>query len=137
MQEKNLKKQGSYPYFQIVNGELIPFLDEMLLELSENKLRVEKVKSILSDALLRVPYEHNPEWYSKLCKLYPDTRRRGRIKKKPRTVIKRANIISVLKSMIYKGETWSKYADYLLGIAKNKKDMTDKYNKIIKFNNQF
>ena len=116
-----------------VEPELKPFLDEMLLELSENRLEVCLVPNRDPDKperMLRAAVSQNPEWYRELCRLYPDTRPPGKYKKKPRTIIKRRAVTRILSVMVSKGYSVSKYAEYLRDVAHSRIDIKP-------WNNQF
>jgi len=100
----------------IIQDDLISFLDEMLLELYENRLDVCLIPYGEDGKCYRVAHSQNPVWYQELCSLYPD----NRPPRKPRTIIKRQHIIKVLGVMINKKRSRSIYADFLTNIAKDR-----------------
>lgn len=115
--ERLKKLKGNSVYFQYVPGELIPWLDQMLMDLTENPGLSEKITSpVTGEWGIRVAVSKTPEWYQKLCLLYP--RRGGKPRKKPRTNIKRRNILSTLNCMINYGFHYSRYGTYLIEIAR-------------------
>jgi hypothetical protein len=114
--------------YSIIDESLIPFLDEMLLEMSENKLVVTSAPHPdpdKSDRIIRVLTSTNPVWYQELCSLYPDSRPEGANKKKPRTIIKRKSIIRILKALMKNKKSISKYAEFLIDIAKSRQEMCE------------
>lgn len=108
-----------------VPSELVPYLDMMIQDLEENRLEVCLVPNkddgkAQDGRMLRAVCGTSPKWYSDLCSLYP--REEKRPKKKPRTIIKRWNVLRVLRVMRDRMETCSKYADYLIKVAEEYQD---------------
>lgn len=131
----------------IIGDELIPIMDEMLMDLSTNKLEVCLIPSQIEDCakdggMIRVAYNQNVDWYRKLCECYSCTRYKKRNPRKDYTKIKRANIIYILSTLIKNGKSRSKYAEDLRDIAIEIKDMYDKLEnndeeEMIPWKNQF
>lgn len=135
----NIHKMNEY--FIKINSQLIPYFNEMLMELYECKLEVclipSEIESVRKDGgMIRVAYSKNPEWYSELCSLYI---RKSNKKKKFRTIIKRKNIINILINIIKNKYSNSKYAEYLFNIAKDRKKTENDYliNNLQPWENQF
>lgn len=129
------------PYFIKVDEELIPYIGDMLTELWECQLNVCLIPSTDEQTkedggMIRVAISKNPEWYSELCSSHI---RKSKKKKKFRTIIKRRNILEILEHMINSGFTKSKYGQYLLSIAENKKQTLDNFieQEFEPWNNQF
>ena len=70
-------------------------LCHMLDELQSMKLEVCKVRT--DSGYVRVPVCSNPDWYSRFCNQYMKPRKRH---PRPRTVIRRANMIRSMKLAI-------------------------------------
>ena len=90
----------------------------MLMELEANRLEVILVPSRVPECAadggkIRVPVSQNVEWYRELCSHYPVPSSR----KKPRTTVKRQEVIRVLSRLKSEKETKSKYKDYLEEVA--------------------
>jgi len=129
------------PYFIKIDETLIPYLGDMLTELCECKLEVCLIPSQNDSTredggMIRVCIGKNPEWYSNLCSSYI---RKSKKIKKQRTIIKRKNVIELLEHMIRNGYSKSKYCDYLVKIATDKKQVEDQYtlNQFEPWNDQF
>jgi hypothetical protein len=69
--------------------------ESLLDELLSRRLEVVKIPS--GDGYIRVPIITNPEWYSKICKRFLNSRKRY---PKPRTIIRRCNMIAALNNII-------------------------------------
>ena len=128
----------------VIPENLIPLLDEMLYELSTEKLEVQLVPGNDPDKtkdgrFIRAAISKNPQWYSELCENYPCTRIKKRNDRKDGTKIKRKYIFEVLERMIRNKTSNSVYASDLLEIAKNRKEMYDDLSKYenIPWNDQF
>ena len=108
----------------IVEEGLVEPLKDLLAELRRNKLKVERVKSEKNGGWFRSATAKNPVWYSELCSMYPVVvePRGGWVKKKPRTIIKRQAILGLLERLIRRRRSTSKYAEYLLDVARERRD---------------
>lgn len=114
-----------------INEDLIPLIDEMLMELSTEKLEVCLVPGNVSEAvddgkMIRVAVSQNPKWYRDLCESYPCTRYKKRSDRKDYTKIKRQGVILVLENMIKNKKSKSMYAQFLLDYAKDRKKLYDR-----------
>lgn len=114
-----------------IRKELIPLLDEMLMELSTERLDVCLVPGSNPDAvkdgkMIRAAISQNPKWYKDLCQAYPCTRFKSRGDRKDYTKIKRQYILLVLERMISNKKSKSVYASFLLGIAEERKELYDR-----------
>jgi hypothetical protein len=101
--------------------ELKEYYQQVLDDLESNCLYVELFPSRIKEqairgAKIRVVTSMNTEWYRKLCKKYLSNRKKQR--NKIDTRIKRANIISTLKTLIKGGRTNSYLINDLTNIAK-------------------
>lgn len=104
-----------------VGEELVPYIEEMLLELSEFRLGVCLVPNQdpdKTDRMLRAAVSQNPQWYRDLCNAYPCTRSKARGERKDYTKIKRQYILLVLERLVRLKKSTSKYAEYLIDQAK-------------------
>ena len=102
------------------NWPLTEVYDYMWMELEANKLEVILVPSQIPDCAkdggkIRVAVSQNVEWYRELCSDYPVPSKRN----KPRTTVKRQEVIRVLARLASGKKTRSKYKDYLEGVALN------------------
>ncbi len=94
-------------------------LQEMLWNLEAHRLEVQLAPSKRRDRrdhdMIRVVCDHGPKWYRRLCSNHTSSRaiRRG----KHDTRIKRANVLSVLRTLVTRGKSSSKYAGEILAIA--------------------
>lgn len=117
---------------------IIPYLDEMLLEMDECRLEVCLIPSRKDpDGKIRAATGQNPLWYQTLCAIYP---RPGRTKAEIRTIIKRRYTIKVLERMISGKHSTSKYAEYLVGVARDRQEFYDSLEKQdmnVPWDNQF
>jgi hypothetical protein len=93
----------------------------MYIDLLSNYLCVEKVPSKIPECskdggcILQV-ISKNPEWYQDFCHYYPRiTQYKGRVyyRKNARTIIKRKNVLSVLKILSEGRVSKSKYVEHL------------------------
>jgi hypothetical protein len=97
-------------------------LEEMLNELESHMLVTILAPSKRRDRQehdqIRVNMDENPRWYRKLCANHPSSRevRRGKFD----TRIKRANVLSTLRTLVKRGHSPSKYVDELTRIAKQR-----------------
>lgn len=126
----------------VVPEHLIPMLEEMLYELSENRLEVclipGKIESAVNDGkLIRVAHSTNVKWYQDLCADYPCTRNKKRNNRKDYTKIKRIYIYKVLRWMINNKKSESRYADFLLTIAEERYKSFEQYSADVAWDNQF
>ena len=126
-----------------INENLIPFIKEMLYELEENRLKVclvpsEDEQCAKDGGMIRAATSINPVWYQELCAMYPPMnwkKGNGFNKKKKRTILKRYNILQILRRMIKYKKSKSMHAEYLLDIAKDRKESYE--DSFIPWNNQF
>lgn len=100
--------------------ELKEYYQQVLDDLESNCLYVELFPSRIKEqairgAKIRVVTSMNTEWYRKLCKKYLSNRKKQR--NKIDTKIKRANVISTLRTLIKKGESNSYLVNDLTKIA--------------------
>ena len=61
----------------VIDQSLVPIIDEMYMELSENRLQVQLVPGDIDSAvndgkMIRVAVSKNPEWYQEMCITLPD-----------------------------------------------------------------
>lgn len=75
---------------------------------------------------IRVAFEQNPDWYRKLCLVYPSKRKSQ--KRKFDTAIKRAAIIRMLESLKSGKPVKSKYIKDLKQIAQNMQEEDENLN---------
>lgn len=124
-----------------IDDELIPFLDEMYMDLSTHKLEVCLIPYDRDGRCVRAAHSQNVDWYQKLCEHYPCTRQKKRNPRKDGTVLKRRNVMHVLEGMIRRKTSRSKYALDLLQIAEDTKKLYDELQaeeeKEIPWDNQF
>lgn len=111
-----------------VPEKLIPILDEMLMELTENRLEVclipsKKPETAADGGMIRAVCSKNPDWYRDLCLRYPCNRSKKRNVRKDHTRIKRACILGLLERMIKNRKTRSMYAEDLLEVAEQRYQM--------------
>lgn len=116
----------------MITQDLIPILEEMLYELSTNRLETCLVPSRIesyrdSGGMIRVSTSNNPKWYKDLCDLFPDSRPKGRNKKKPRTIVKRKHILKLLDCLIRNHKSPSKYAHHIIDEAKRRNEFYDEH----------
>jgi len=109
-------------------SDLIPQLDEMLFELQTNELQVclvpgDNLDAVKDGKMVRAAVGTNPGWCQELCLLNPCTRIKSRTTRKDHTKVKRQYIIKVLEIMIKNQRSRSAYAEYLLGIAADRRDI--------------
>jgi len=95
----------------------------MLAELAECRLEVclvpSKIPECASDGgMIRAVCSINPIWYSELASQHPKANQR--VRKKPQTSIRRGSVISTIKCMIKNKKSKSKYAEFLLDVAKSR-----------------
>lgn len=98
--------------------ELRMGLEFALAELEGNRLEVILVPSrvyVNEGGCIRVAISKNARWYREFCADYPSGRNRRKAGSDTR--IKRANIVSVLNTLINRGDSRSAYAPHLLKIA--------------------
>lgn len=117
-----------------IDDELIPILDEMYMDLSINKLEVCLVPGTHSDQdrQIRTLCNQNPYWYKKFCEDHPCTRIKKRTERKDHTRIKRKNTLEILDRMIRNKQSSSKYAEYLIDIAKDMLETYKEYEALMK-----
>lgn len=131
-----------------INDNLIPVLDEMLYELSEQRLEVclipsQKPEIADNGGMIRAVTGQNPLWYKELCEAYPCTRIKKRNPRRDGTRIKRPDTLNILKWMIKNKKSRSLYAPFIKDVAEGrlesyeqwKKEEDAKYN--VPFDNQF
>lgn len=111
-----------------VPDDLALYLDMMIQDMEENRLEVCLVPSrddscAQDGGMIRAACGVNPKWYSDLCRMYPRAGTEHR--KHPRTIIKRRNVLCTLRTMRDKGRTCSKYAEYLIKVAEEYRDLFD------------
>jgi hypothetical protein len=116
----------------VIDSALVPLLDEMFYELSEERLEVGLVpgnnpEKVDNGRMIRVAISVNPDWYQELCAMYPGSRTKHRPPHRKDTKIKRQYIMIVLERMIRNRRSNSKYAEYLLDYAKDRKGSLDSY----------
>lgn len=121
---------------------LVPLLDEMLYEMTEQRLEVCLVPDHNGNEykMIRVACNRNPDWYREFCQRYPCTRRKKRTKRKDYTRINRKRTLKILEHMIRKRTSKSIYAEDLLQIAKDRYELYEQYKEEFEFkpwNNQF
>jgi hypothetical protein len=118
--------------------DLITYLDGMLFDMDKCRLEVCLIPSRRDpDGKIRAASGQNSLWYQTLCAAYP---RPGCTKAKIRTIIKRQYIIKVLERMISRKRSRSKYAEYLLDVARDRREFYDsleKQDEDVLWNNQF
>jgi len=110
-------------YFEIAD-DLLPFLRDMRRELDTQRLEVELTPAAEGEGSIRQASSYNPEWYSRLCTLYPAPLRqqRTRFRKKPRTKIKRRDIRERLVCLIATKKSHSEYAEFMAEEAQRRKE---------------
>ena len=118
--------------------EMAPYIEEMLLDLSEEYLDVclipSRVESVAKDGgMIRVVCNRNPLWYRQLCSHFPKTRQRRR--KKPQTSIRKEDIVAVAYNLLKNGHSKSKYASFIVDEAQRRLELME--SKLIPFNDQF
>jgi hypothetical protein len=101
-------------------NDLKPYLQQLLDDLLSNQLEVELFPSRIREyaergAKIRVSTNTNAEWYRKLCDKYPSNRKIPR--RKYDTKIKRANVISTLKTLVTGKKTPSYLVKFLFSEA--------------------
>ena len=109
-----------------INPDLIPVIEEMLYEFIESKPETYLVPSRHEDCakdggMIRAAMVRNPEWYRNMCADFirpPKIKRR--LKKHPRTRVKRKHTIAVIELIIKNGGSTSKYAPYIIEEAKRR-----------------
>jgi len=111
--------------------DLIPLLDEMYYELSSERLEVCLIPSrdpevAAYGGMIRAVTSRNPAWYRSLCNDYPCTRAKKRKGKKDYTKIKRRDILKILERMIRNKKSNSIYAEQMLDVAKDRKELYDR-----------
>lgn len=125
----------------VVEEELIPFLDEMYMDLSTYKLEVCLIPFGKDGRCIRAAHSQNVDWYRKFCENYPCTRIKKRNPRKDGTKIKRKDTLKILERMIRNKKSKSKYALDLLQIAEDTKKLYDELQaeeeKEIPWDNQF
>lgn len=97
-------------------------LIQLQAELESNQLQVILVplnpmmRGYNEGGCKRVAISKNPTWYSRLCARFPSSRgtRRG----KPDTILRRKNVLTLLRTLIHKGHSRSKYAPEILAVAR-------------------
>lgn len=82
----------------------------MLREMSEQKLQVKKRPT--DTGYVRDVISHNPWWYSELCEAHKNVRTNGRWKR-PRTFIKRVQVVRSLRRIASGHHVTGVYADRL------------------------
>lgn len=116
--------------------ELSSALDEMAFEFSESYHEVillpSRIESTAKDGgCIRVATNRNPKWYRDMCARFP--KKRGRARKKPRTHIKKGEVLVTIQRLAQRGVSTSKYCPYILDEAKRRFEN----NNIVPFYNQF
>jgi hypothetical protein len=107
--------------------DLIPYLDGMLLEMDECRLEVCLIPSQLDlNGKIRAATGQNPVWYQVLCTMYL---RAGCTKAKVQTIIKRQHTMRILEWMIERRYSTSKYAEYLMDVARDRQEFHDQMEK--------
>jgi hypothetical protein len=107
---------------------LRPYLKDMLGELESGWLEVVLTPSRFQECAkrggkIRVTQNQNAEWYKNLCGQF--TSRRGRQKRLHDTLLKRKNVIRVLKTLIKGDKSNSYLVPHLLEEAKARKKEND------------
>jgi len=113
-----------------ISREVIFCLKEMLFELESNHLSVALIpqkEPSNHGACNRVACTHNAEWYQEFCGRHESNRKQ--IYRNFKTKIKRHNVIRLLNQLINRGKSNSKYADELIGFAKNRAEEYEKIRK--------
>jgi hypothetical protein len=93
-------------------------LNEMLAELETYRLEVVLVpcrRFVNEGGMIRVAAGKNAKWYSEFC--YDHSSSRARVHRLHDTKIKRRNVLRLLNRLILTGESRSKYAGEIRGIA--------------------
>jgi len=98
-----------------------------VLKFMERDLRLNRLSVCLvaapeemhSGHKVRVADSSNPEWYQRLCSRYGS---RSKSHRRWRTRIKRRNVLSVLRTMLNKGYTYSPYGEVLCELAQDLMD---------------
>ena len=116
--------------------ELSTVLDEMAFEFGESYHEVillpSKIETCANDGgCIRVATNRNPKWYREMCARFP--KKRGRARKKPRTHIKKEEVLVTIQRLAGRGVSTSKYCPYILDEARRRFEN----NNIIPFDNQF
>ena len=130
-----------------IDGELLPIIDEMLMELSTEKLEICLVPSTIPEVaddggMVRAVCSQNPKWYQDMCEAFPSNRFKGRTARKDYTKVNRRYILKLLVRMVTNGKTRSLYAPFILGVAKDRLDLYNRLEEaekenLIPWNNQF
>lgn len=105
-------------------SELIPFVEEMLLDFAQEFHEVCLVpgnddNKTTEGRMIRVASNRNPKWYRDMCAAYP----KGRPRKKPQTSVEKGEVLASLRRVVERGYTRSKYAGFFLGEAKRRYEL--------------
>lgn len=86
----------------------------MLREMAEQKLAVGTAPAPHGDNRIRVAININPWWYSRLCEAHKNIRTNGRWKR-PRTFIKRVDVVRTLRRIVSQETVGDLYGERLRG----------------------
>lgn len=111
---------GNNDYF-----ELAQFIEEMIddfaTDFHEVCLVFNKDENKEQDGRhIRAASNRNPWWYREICKAFP--KRKQAKRKKPQSSVTKADVLNVMKTIMQKGKSESKYAPFIIEEAQRRHD---------------